>query len=75
MKKPLRCGTGGAKVRRLQNPRGAPLTADTTTDKRLEEPISAEVVVRERFMGGNGMKRCGRGGIVEWGGGVWVVWR
>jgi len=33
-----------------QNPRGAPLMADTTTDERLEEPIRAMVVATEVFM-------------------------
>jgi hypothetical protein len=33
-----------------QNPRGAPLMADTTTDERREEPIRAMVVATEGFI-------------------------
>jgi hypothetical protein len=41
-KKPPWFGTRRAKVAQdVQNPRGAPVTADTMTDERLEAPIRA----------------------------------
>ena len=51
-KKPPWCGTRRAKVGwTFQNPRGAPVTADTITDERLEEPIRrAEALCPRRFM-------------------------
>jgi hypothetical protein len=33
-----------------QNPRGAPMTADTTTAERLEKPIQVSVIVAKGFM-------------------------
>ena len=51
-KKPPWFGTRRAKVAQdVQNPRGAPVTADTTTDERLEAPIrAAEALYPWRFM-------------------------
>lgn len=50
-KKPLRWTPEGRKSgETFQNPRGGPMTADTTTAERLVEPIAALIVVTERFM-------------------------
>ena len=54
-KKPPWFGTRRAKVAQdVQNPRGAPVTADTTTeiatDERLEEPIRAAALYPWRFI-------------------------
>jgi hypothetical protein len=51
-----------------QNPRGAPMMADTTTDERLEEPIRALIVATEDFI--TGRTEVWFLGIVHWPGGV-----
>ena len=49
-KSPSGVAPEGRKSVDVQNPCGAPLTADTTTDERLEEPIEELEAARLKFM-------------------------